>query len=476
MNYTDWQKMHINTDNLSLVIFAEKMLEHSGLLQLKEFSNNSGTKLICLVSATHIKCAELLKSFDFIEYAIIVDENELEDFLKNHNFTNILLGKEQEKCTRYIPLLSGNHKNISYYYKAKSSYINLLNDDVAPFVNKLFKKFSFSDIAASIEAFKDLKILVIGETIIDEYIFTLAMNKSNKEPIIASQFLYKEKYAGGVLAVANHISNFCDNVKLITRLGDKDSYHDFINSKINNNIQTTFLIRDDSPTIRKQRIIESHLARKMYEVYFINNKPVSEADNKKLEVEIQKQINDVDLVVVMDYGHGLFSDKAIETIENNAKFLAVNTQTNAGNKGFNLISKYKNPDFIAIDCPEAQLECRNKEVPLEDLIYQIARNTNCPRVTITKGKEGNLYLYNGELKTVPMLSVKAIDTTGAGDAFFSLSSCAAACNIDPDLTGFIGNIAGAEACMIIGNKESITKKGMLEHIRNIAELAGVEYA
>ena len=84
-----------------------------------------------------------------------------------------------------------------------------------------------------------MKILVIGEAIIDEYQYGRSIGKAAKESIIALKHLYNEKFAGGSLAIANHVASFCDKVDLFTVLGEIDSQEDFIekhlDKKINHN-------------------------------------------------------------------------------------------------------------------------------------------------------------------------------------------------------------------------------------------------
>src|SRR5271163_2896954 len=76
------------------------------------------------------------------------------------------------------------------------------------------------------------RLLVIGDTIIDEYHYCLPLGKSSKSPTISTVFLRSEEYAGGVLAIANHLEQFAGKVKLITCLG-KDTMHDnFINKTL----------------------------------------------------------------------------------------------------------------------------------------------------------------------------------------------------------------------------------------------------
>ncbi len=72
-----------------------------------------------------------------------------------------------------------------------------------------------------LEKMKNLNILVIGDAIIDEYYFTDPKGRTIKDPILSVDYVRHDRYAGGILAIANHISNFAKNVRLVTVLGDK---------------------------------------------------------------------------------------------------------------------------------------------------------------------------------------------------------------------------------------------------------------
>jgi hypothetical protein len=62
-----------------------------------------------------------------------------------------------------------------------------------------------------------------------------------------------------------------------------------------------------------------------------------------------------DVVIAADFGHGLIARSSINALTENARFLAVNTQSNSANLGYNLITKYRRADYICIDAPEARL-------------------------------------------------------------------------------------------------------------------------
>jgi len=294
-------------------------------------------------------------------------------------------------------------------------------------------------------------VLTVGETIIYEYQFCDVMAKSNKDPILAARRLRTEQYAGGILAVANHLANFCDHVGLVSMLGEIDSHEDFVASALNRRIHTHWLRKADAPTIVKRRFLQEYLAVKLFELYEMKNEWLTAEEDERLCNTLEELLPQYDVVVVADYGHGFITDRAVSVLCDKAKFLAVNAQTNEGNRGFNLISKYPRADYVSIDEPEARLETRRPDADPRELIRIITTRMDCSRMMVTRGKKGCL-LYDKEtgFVEVPAFSVQLVDRMGAGDAVLALTAPCVALGLTQEQVGFIGNVVGAEACAILG--------------------------
>ena len=80
------------------------------------------------------------------------------------------------------------------------------------YLERTKKEHSLEQIKKMISQFKKIKTLVIGDTIIDEYHFTIPKGRATKDPILSVDYVRQDKYAGGILAIANHISNFVDEI------------------------------------------------------------------------------------------------------------------------------------------------------------------------------------------------------------------------------------------------------------------------
>ena len=311
-----------------------------------------------------------------------------------------------------------------------------------------------------------LKVLVVGEAIIDEYQYCKTIGKSSKEPMLAVKHISTEKFAGGTLAIANHLVNFCDHVSLLTFLGIENPQVHFIRGELNPKIRTMFLQREDSPTIVKRRLVDNYFFTKLIEVYEMNDEPLGESDNARLCSVLRTQIPKHDVVIVADYGHGMISEEAVEILYNDTHFLAINTQANAGNWGYHTVSKYPGADYVCIAEQEMRLEAKSRAGDLRTMILGISGKYD--RIIVTRGKYGCLcYAANEGFFEFPSLAIMVIDRIGAGDAFFAVSSVLAAQGSPVEKVGLVGNIAGAMAVETVGHRKSITRDELVERVHSL---------
>ena len=347
-------------------------------------------------------------------------------------------------------------------------FVDVFTPEAKAFLEGFGSRHSADEIIGRLRDIRSLRVLTIGETIIDEYQFCDVMAKSNKDPILAALHLYTETYPGGILAVANHVAEFCDDVGLLSLVGEIDSHMDFITARLNPKIGSRFLRRANSPTIVKRRFLQEYLAVKLFEVYVMRPEPLDRDEDDRLCGMLEELLPRYDVVIVADYGHGLLTDRAISLLCDKAPFLAVNAQTNEGNRGFNLITKYPRADYVSIDEPEARLETRKLDADPRELIETIVGRMQCDRMMVTRGKKGCL-LYDraSGYVEVPAFSVRLVDRMGAGDAVLALTAPCVAMGLPMDQVGFIGNVVGAEACAILGNSDSVKRTNLFRHITSL---------
>ena len=265
------------------------------------------------------------------------------------------------------------------------------NLDQKAFIKKIKKETQLTNFSTQIKKLENLKVLVIGETIIDKYVFCEALGKSGKEPHLVLRDLYEETYLGGVIAIAKNISSFSKKITVLSCLG-KDKKLNLIKKKLSKNISFKYLIKSNSPTIVKKRYIEHVSKNKVLGVYSLNDELLNSSDELKFTKMILKEIKKYDVVIVSDYGHGLITNHAAKLICKNAKFLALNAQANAANIGYHTIQKYKNVDCVVMNEQELRQELRNKNDKVENLAKKLAKILNIKNLVITRGSSGAFLL------------------------------------------------------------------------------------
>jgi len=344
-------------------------------------------------------------------------------------------------------------------------YISNFPEEVQQYLELFRKRYTIQQVLDTIESMATLNVLVIGDTIIDEYQYCEPIGISSKDPAIVVRYQSHDVFAGGVLAVANHVANFANQVHLVTALGDHDSYEDFIRSQLSPNISPFFVYQQDTPTIVKRRFVEGYSLNKLFEIYIMDGSNISGEHELQVCNWLKKQLPQTDVAIAADFGHGAISKSIRNNLVRRAPFLAINTQANAGNRGFHTITRYPHADYICIAEHEIRLEMRDVSGKLRPMMDFLAQKINCSQFVVTRGRRG-CYVRgsSGEFVAVPSLALKVVDRVGAGDAFLSVTALAAVLKAPYEILGFIGNVVGALSVEIMGNRKSIDKPSVKNFI------------
>ena len=345
--------------------------------------------------------------------------------------------------------------------------ISLLSEDQKKFLNKLKSEYSFNKITEHIDRLTKLRVLLVGEAIIDEYVFCDTIGKSGKEPVLVNKKIATEKYSGGILTVANQVSDFCKEGKILSYLGDRDDQNQFIKENLKSNIDIDYVIKSNSPTILKTRFIDNYTKIKTLGVYDINDNLLNKKEETELCIKIEDCIREYDVVIVTDYGHGLITPKIVNLLEDKSNFLAVNTQINSFNIGYHTISKYKNVNYVCVHEGELRHDYRNRSDTIEYLIRNLSNRIKSDFILVTQGAEGSLAFDNSNYESCPPYATEIVDRIGAGDSLLAITSLCFAAGIPKDLTLFIGNLAAAEMVASVGTGMKLNKINLLKSIESL---------
>lgn len=353
---------------------------------------------------------------------------------------------------------------------------SLINNFLAPYPEEAkdffqdFKRhYTSKDIINYLKGIEDVKVLVIGDVIIDEYHYCRGLGKSQKDNIIATKFINEETFCGGVLAAANHSAGFSKDVTLLTSLGLKNNYEGFIKKHLRQNIETNFYYLKDSYTVVKRRFVDPDFLTKLFEICYLEDiLYLPRSQESQICNYLNEHLKEFDMALVTDFGHGFITPKIIKILSRKANFLAVNVQTNSANIGFNLITKFPRADYICIDEPELRLACHDKFSNLEKLVLKLNKKLKCDKIIITRGHRGSLvYAKGAGFTEIPIFSKEVVDRIGAGDAYFTITAPCVYKNNQMEAVGFIGNAVGAMKVLIVGNRLPVEPVPLFKYITTL---------
>jgi len=423
-----------------------------------------------------------LSSLEYIDYVVVVPfpaAHEAIECVQPHIYCK---GKEYENPQ--VDVTGNIHDDIQtverlggrvhYVGSVVFSSTKLLNNnfEVHPpqmkeFCKKLAAKYTPNQFKEIVDSFKDLKVLIIGDVIFDRYSSVKVQGLTSKNRIISTRFLSEETQAGGALAVFRHVKQFTLNTKLISLVGTEEWVEPALAKYINPD-EDEIIRSSDFTTIIKQRFVEplseGKELSKLFAINAIDEQYLSDKIQTLLYDLIDSCIRDYDLIMVMDFGHGLMQDRIRELVQKKSPFLALNCQTNSYNHGFNIIDKqYYHADSFSLDESELTLACGRRNINFSEELKKLHHKFSASYSWLTRGATDTIGIKKeeSECKCMPF-EQSVVDTVGAGDAFCSVASLAAVKDLPIDLATFMGQLAGAQAVRIIGNADSIKKDKFLK--------------
>ncbi len=431
------------------------------------------------------KRANLISHLDFVDFVVITNYytgieaiNQLKpDFYskgieyKDHkNDHTKAISIEAKYVKKNKGKIVYTNENVMSSSNLINSFADENNENVKSFKTTFKQRNKFINYFKVFEKLKSKKILAIGDVILDEYIQTTALAKSPKEELISVKEENKTIYYGGILATAKHLSSFSKNVTVVSILGNKLKKNIKIIKNIKKHCKFKYFVASDRDNNVKSRFLDLK-NKKLFQSNIVNFKYIDQHLEEKIIKFLKKNIKSFDIVLVNDFGHGLLSKNLRNFLEKNSKILCLNVQTNSSNFGFNYFNKYKRCDYLTLDEPEARLGTFERFGDISQLAKKIVKKIRSKTVSITYGANGtrafNSRSISKSTRYVPAFTKKAVDTLGAGDAFFAISSLFFSQNKDPEKIAFVGNIAGALKIQYLAHEKYITKENFYSFLKSI---------
>lgn len=292
------------------------------------------------------------------------------------------------------------------------------------------------DLHSIVERFEALRVLLVGDTILDIYTYGQAMGLSAETPTIVARRKEVRYSLGGAALVCRNLLELGASVDFLTLVGtDDEAAH--IREFVSPRLHMLPMADPARPTTVKHRFwVDGY---KLFQLDQRDDTPVSPEIGGQVLGEIEKALPHADVVIISDYRHGLLSSELVKrlmpTLRESGRPVYVDSQVSQTASNHIL---YRGGCVMVLNLKEAR--CIDPSFsPAHDprAFATLNRELGSDRIIIKLGEEGALYQSGPRIYTAPAISVSVTDTTGAGDSFLA-AFCLAGLE-DPELSLRIAN-------------------------------------
>ena len=468
----------LNTDNIVLC-YGHFDLIHPGHLRYLQYAKTLANNLVvALMSDKELngenqksyledERAESVANLQIVDHVIVLNNELTLDCLIDIVKPKVLvLGKEFEQNQSEQINLAVNavknhgkivfHAGETHYFNANLLFKNVADIEVNSKnqLNKICKnyKITLRDIQKKLSNFSNSELVVIGDTIVDNYVACDAIGMSAEAPVLVVKELENREFIGGAAIVASHVAALGAKCHYISVVGKDDQSNMVSKSLIGQNIGVDLIVDESRPTTYKTRYMVEN--QKLFRVSRIKDHKISAEIEQKIIDKLTVLAPNIDGILVSDFIYGVITQNILDFIIKLSKQFNIKLygdlqcSSQAGK-----VSKFRDFDLITPTEKESRIALDDNESGVEWVATTLLKNTNSKNMLMKLGSDGFI-AYSKNLidrQDFPALSVNPVDVTGAGDSLFAVMSVSLSSGANLIEASVIGTCMASLAVKDIGN-------------------------
>ena len=457
-------------------VYGNFNIVHPGHLRLLRFASECGDYLAVGVLGDQNTESAILKqnerlagvdAISWVNYAFIMEEAP-EGFIAALRPDVVVKGSEYK--TSVNPefksiesyggqLLFGSGDTSFSSLELIQNERNIVNHSAIKRPTEFMQRHGFSDDAMQtvLDQMAGLRVLVIGDTIVDEYVQCDPLGMSQEDPTNVVTPIMTDKFVGGAGIVASHASGLgAKSVDFISVIGD-DVTGEYAAGKLASyGLKTHFLIDDSRPTTLKQRYRAGN--KTLLRVSHLRQHKISETLQQKAIECAQKILAHVDLVVFSDFNYGVLTQPLVDQISAECQrrgIMMVADSQSSSQVGD--VSRFNGAALLTPTEREARIALGNYEDGLVIVARKLRDKANAENIIITLGAEGILIYAKAtqadqwHTDRLDALNSAPKDPAGAGDCLLVCAAMSMALGRTIWESLYLGSLAAACQVGRIGN-------------------------
>tara|TARA_B100000242_G_scaffold145628_1_gene103813 strand:+ start:5861 stop:7345 length:1485 start_codon:yes stop_codon:yes gene_type:complete len=450
---------------------------HPGHIRYLKHAKGLGEKLvIALIGDSEKKVfpfsqkerAEALEIIGIADEIICLEGDNLCELIKKIRPSIIVLGNEHQKSDSLIEAtdLQKSLGGLVHFHAGEVNYASTylldgFQQDIAQKRKTQFleactrQKINLENLLKGIDEWERNRLIVIGDTIVDQYAACEAIGMSAEAPVVVVRELEKRNFIGGAAIVASHIKALGANCDLVSVVGN-DQTAKLVKNELENQKIGNGLITDPSrPTTFKKRYVVEN--QKLFRVTRMEDNNLSKDKEDEVISRLESLAPNAKGIVVSDFVYGVVTQNILVKLEELARrhnlmlFGDLQCSSQVGS-----VLRFRNFHLLCPNEREARVALQDKDSGLEQLSNKILNTTNCNGLIMKLGSEGFI-AYDKQLngytnsQSFPALSVNPVDVAGAGDSLLALLATALSCGQNLMPTAALGCCIASIAVETMGN-------------------------
>jgi rfaE bifunctional protein kinase chain/domain len=317
-------------------------------------------------------------------------------------------------------------------------------------------RFDMRGLLATVSRFPSLRVTVVGDLIVDEYVNCDPLGMSQEDPTIVVTPIQRNRFVGGAGIVAAHAKGLGAEVRFFSVAGN-DAECGFARSQLESVGVRQEILEDESrPTTLKQRYRAA--GKTLLRVSHLKQHAVNRELSGRLADAVARALQHTDLLIFSDFNYGCLPQPVVNHVVGAAAQRGVMMVADSQSSSqVGDVSRFKGMALLTPTEREARLALRDFEVGLVVLAERLRSQSLAKNLIITLGAEGILihapHVDQSEWVTdrLPALNLAPKDPAGAGDSLLCCSSMALAVGADIWQGAYLGSLAAACQAGRVGN-------------------------